>query len=204
MKHTINIECWFDFASTYSYPTILRIESLVEKNNIKIKWKPFLLGVIFNKQGLNDSPFNIFPEKGRYMWKDIERICLDRNLPFTKPSSFPRNGLLAARICCHFCEEDWISDFIKTVLRANFELDLDIASYDVISNCLIRCNQDPNTIITNATSLTAKTKLRQQTDLAIEKGIFGAPSFIVNNELYWGDDRLEKAIHFAINQVQNK
>ena len=68
------VEFWFEFASTYSYPAALRIESLAQSQGVPV-WKPFLLGPVFRSQGWSDSPFNLFPAKGRYMCRDLERIC---------------------------------------------------------------------------------------------------------------------------------
>jgi 2-hydroxychromene-2-carboxylate isomerase len=96
---------WFDFASTYSYPTVMTIEQRAHEHGISLSWNAFLLGRIFSAQGWNDSPFNLYPVKGRYMWRDLERSCEAANLPFRRPSQFPRNGLLAARIACRFAKE---------------------------------------------------------------------------------------------------
>ena len=90
------LEFWYEFGSTYSYPTAARIEDLARDRGIALIWRPFLLGPIFREQGWEDSPFNIYPAKGAYMWRDMERICATLNVPFQRPSQFPRNGLLAA------------------------------------------------------------------------------------------------------------
>jgi hypothetical protein len=91
---------WFEFASTYSYPAAMRIEALAAERGVDVRWRAFLLGPIFRAQGWNDSPFNLYPAKGRYMWRDLERICSAQGIPFNRPSVFPRNGLLAARVAC--------------------------------------------------------------------------------------------------------
>jgi 2-hydroxychromene-2-carboxylate isomerase len=69
----MNIDFWFEFGSTYSYPAAMRVAKLASQHRIDVKWRPFLLGAIFREQGLSDSPFNIYPAKGRYMWRDLER-----------------------------------------------------------------------------------------------------------------------------------
>jgi 2-hydroxychromene-2-carboxylate isomerase len=93
---TAPLEFWFEFASTYSYPAAMRVEAAARAAGVPLAWRPFLVGPIFRAQGWNDSPFNIYPAKGRYMWRDLERICAQLGLPLRRPSAFPRNGLLAA------------------------------------------------------------------------------------------------------------
>ena len=75
MTKNTAIEFWFDFASTYSYPAVMRVEALAKAKSVDIIWRPLLLGAIFNQYGWNDSPFNIYPIKGQYMWRDLQRIC---------------------------------------------------------------------------------------------------------------------------------
>ncbi len=192
------MEFWFEFASTYSYPCALRIEALAREAGIAVAWRPFLLGPIFGAQGWNDSPFNIYPEKGRYMWRDLERTCAELRLPFRRPSQFPRNGLLAARIACAFQDEPWAPDFVREVYRANFARDRDIASPDEVGAALEAAGQ-PRALLAHAELPDVKAKLRAQTERARELGIFGAPSFVVGSELYWGNDRLEAALDRARN-----
>jgi NAD(P)H-dependent FMN reductase len=83
------IEVWFDFASTYSYLAVSRVEDFAHRARIETVWRPFLLGPVFQKQGWNDSPFNLYPAKGRHMWRDLERECERAALPFQRPSAFP-------------------------------------------------------------------------------------------------------------------
>jgi 2-hydroxychromene-2-carboxylate isomerase len=188
------VEFWFDFASTYSYPAAMRIERRAQESGVPLAWKPFLLGPIFHAQGWNDSPFNLYPVKGRYMWRDLERICEAERLPFRRPSRFPRNGLLAARIACRFANETWTPGFVRAVYHANFADDQNIAQRPVIAACLRSVAQDPEAVLEAAASDEAKTMLRAQIERAVNVGIFGAPSFVVGGELFWGNDRLEHAL----------
>lgn len=191
------VEFWFEFGSTYSYPTAMRIEALAAERSVSFSWRPFLLGPIFRAQGWDDSPFNLYPAKGRYMWRDLERICADRGLPFSRPSVFPRNGLLAARVACRFARATWLPTFVRAVFRANFEQDLDISEPGVVSGCLAAAPGEPAAILKSAQTPEAKAGLRAQTEAAAQRGIFGAPSFTVGQELFWGDDRLEAALMWA-------
>jgi 2-hydroxychromene-2-carboxylate isomerase len=189
------IEFWFEFASTYSYPAAMRVEDVARQYDCTVLWRPFLLGPIFRDQGWNDSPFNIYPAKGRYMWRDLERICAASRIPFQKPSQFPRNGLLAARVAC-VANGEWLPQFVRNVYTANFGRDLDISSPDVLLDCLNGLVADPRAIVSAAANDEAKARLRQNTARASELGIFGAPSFVAANELFWGNDRLQQALEW--------
>jgi len=188
------LQFWFDFASTYSYPAAMRIEQLARERGVPVSWNAFLLSRMFRAQGWNDSPFNLYPVKGRYMWRDLERICEAQHLPFRRPSQFPRNGLLAARIACRFSKETWTPAFVRAVYHANFAENQNIADRPVIADCLRSVNQDAETVLNAAGSAETKTMLREQTERAVDLGIFGAPSFITGQELFWGNDRLEQAL----------
>ncbi|HRD67349.1 MAG TPA: 2-hydroxychromene-2-carboxylate isomerase [Candidatus Competibacter sp.] len=188
------LEFWFEFASTYSYPAAARIGDLARREGISIVWKPFLLGPIFRRQGWNDSPFNIFPVQGRYMWRDLERICADLSIPLRRPSVFPRNSVLATRVACAFVSEPWLPEFVKQVYRANFADDLDISERKVIEACLGRIGVLGAEKIEQALAPANKDALRSQTERAMAIGIFGAPTCIVDREMFWGNDRLERAI----------
>lgn len=117
---------WFEFASTYSYPAAMRIEDLARRQGVPVEWKAFLLGPIFRAQGWTDSPFNLHPAKGRYMWRDLARLCDELGLPLTRPSRFPRNGLLAARVVTAFPDAPWLAAFVRAVYTANFAEDREI------------------------------------------------------------------------------
>jgi 2-hydroxychromene-2-carboxylate isomerase len=188
------IEFWFNFASTYSYPAAMRVEELAGSHGCVVQWRPFLLGAIFQKQGWNDSPFNTYPAKGRYMWRDLERLCASLELPFRKPSQFPRNGLAAARLACAHEGAPWIALFVRRVYEAIFAHDLDIAQPSVLLDCLDRLVEDPAAILATVRANDAKSRLRRNTERAVDLGIFGAPMTVVGNELFWGNDRLEAAL----------
>jgi 2-hydroxychromene-2-carboxylate isomerase len=190
------VEFWFEFASTYSYPAAQRIEHVARLAGVEVAWRPFLLGPIFKAQGWNDSPFNIYPVKGRYMWRDLERVCEELAIPFRRPSQFPRQGLLAARLACWFSNEPWMPEFVRRVYTANFAEDRDISDPAIIGRIVEELDQ-PRASLATAESSEAKSKLRAETDRAGALGIFGAPAFVVGSELFWGNDRLEAAVAWA-------
>ena len=210
------VEFWFEFASTYSYLSAARLPQLARNAGISIVYRPFLLGPIFKEQGWNDSPFNIYPAKGRYMWRDLERRCELYGLPFRRPGDFPRNGLRAARIATALAAspglEQHLPEFTTAVYRANFAEDQNISESKVLENILRKI---PGTaaaetiaqIKSAAASNEIKTQVRANTERAVQLGIFGAPSFVVYAagtatpeaafELFWGDDRLADAFALA-------
>ena len=187
---------WFEFGSTYSYLTASRIEGVAGAVAVPISWRPFLLGPIFKEQGWDDSPFNVYPAKGRYMWRDIERLCARDGLAFARPSRFPRDGLLAARVAClaSASSEHWLPDFVRAVFRANFAENREIGDATEIRSILGELGQPGTELVKRAQAPENKQRLRDQTRRAGELGIFGAPSFVVGGELFWGNDRLEDAL----------
>lgn len=192
------IDFWFEFASSYSYLSVMRIEKLAAAAGVKVRWRPFLLGPVFLSLGWNDSPFNIYPPKGRYMWRDLERLCARYGLALCKPSVFPRNGLLAARVALLGQDEPWIADFAKAVMCANFAEDREISHPAVIGAILSDLGLPADDLLARAASDENKAALRRQTEEAGELGVFGAPTFVVDKELFWGNDRLEMALEWAL------
>ncbi|UWQ46532.1 2-hydroxychromene-2-carboxylate isomerase [Leisingera aquaemixtae] len=187
---------WFEFASTYSYLSVMRIGALAAARSVAVTWRPFLLGPVFAARGWDTSPFNIYPAKGRYMWRDMERICTARGLPFRRPDPFPQNGLKAARLALAAAEMDSIEAFTKAAFQAQFGDGADISSDAVLQGCLRQAGLD-DALMQRAQAPAVKSALRAQTEDAIAAGIFGAPSFISGPELFWGDDRLEQALAHA-------
>ena len=192
-----SMELWFEFASTYSYLAASRVEKLAHAAGVVIVWRPFLLGPLFKAQGWNDSPFNVYPVKGRYMWRDMARLCERYGLPLRHPTQFPRNGLLAARIVVAGDGAGWVPAFVRNVYRANFGDDRDIADRAVLETLLRDVGTDPAAVLRDAESQPVKDHLRASTEQAQRLGIFGAPSFVVRGELFWGNDRLEDALEWA-------
>ena len=197
------LQLWFEFASTYSYPAVQRIEALAAGLGVGVEWKPFLLGPVFKSQGWNDSPFNLYPAKGRYMWRDLERLCAKYGLPFRRPAVFPRPSLLAARVACVAAAEPWCGDFVRAVFHANFAEDRDIASDETVAAILDVLGRPGRALVEAAGAPEAKARLRAETERAIALGIFGAPTAVVVDELFWGNDRLEDAHAWAAGRARS-
>jgi 2-hydroxychromene-2-carboxylate isomerase/predicted cupin superfamily sugar epimerase len=191
------LEFWYDFASTYSYPAAMRIEALAAAAGVAVAWRPFLLGPLFKRQGWNDSPFNLNPARGRYMWRDLERISARHGLPFRRPSVFPRRSLLAARLGTIDTLAPALPEFTRAVFHANFGRDLDIDDPAVVAPILAGLGLDAPSLLARAADPDVKEGLRARTEEAWERGIAGAPSFLVGGEIFWGQDRLEEALAWA-------
>ncbi len=189
------IQFWFDFASSYSYLSAMRIEKAASAKGVSVEWNPFLLGPIFADQGWNNSPFNLYPAKGKYMWRDMERLCAARGLPLRRPDPFPQNSLKAARLGLAADLQDR-AKLVRAIFDAEFGNGLDISDESVLFNCLIS-SALPSDLMDRTQIPDIKNALFGQVDQAKSLGIFGAPSFIVGDELYWGDDRLNEALSYA-------
>ena len=196
----MEIEFWFDPASTYAYLSAMRIEDLAAAAGIEVVWRPFLLGPIFAAQGWNTSPFNIYPAKGRYMARDLERCAADRGLPpFKVPDPFPSYSLHAARLAMAGADRGWVGPFARALFTAQFADGADIADEAVLRRALAAAEvTNADTVLASAVSPENKAALRAQTETAQALGIFGAPTFVTTGgEIFWGDDRLEQALSWA-------
>lgn len=192
------LDFWFDFASTYSYPAMMRIGPAAAARAVSVRLRPFLLGPIFKGQGWDTSPFNLYEAKGRYMWRDLERLCANLNLPFRRPEPFPQNSLFAARLALIGFDEGWGDAFCRAVFRAEFGEGRRIDEPATLNAILSDLKVDPDTAFARAQSDANKNRLRSQTEEAQRLAVFGAPTFITpDGELFWGNDRLEAALVWA-------
>lgn len=194
------IEFWFEFASTYAYLSAMRLPDLARARGVEVVWRPFLLGPIFQTQGWKTSPFNIYPAKGAYMWRDMSRRAAEEGLEIQRPDPFPQNGLLAARVAQCLPQGDRMQAFCQQVYLKEFSERKDISDPSVVAACADAAGLDA-TILDTAQSASNKDALRQATQEAQARGIFGAPSFFVGDELFWGDDRLDAALDLALQSV---
>jgi len=192
------LDFWFEFASTYSYPAAMRISPLAEAAGVAVRWRPFMLGPIFKEQGWTTSPFNLFPAKGRNMWRDLERTCGTIGLPFVRPTTFPQNTLLAARVALIGLAEAWGEDYCRAIYRAEFAEGRTVEATETIAGVLSALGLDAGAVLDRAQSNENRSQLRAHTEEAQRLGIFGSPSFVTaDSELFWGNDRLEAALNWA-------
>ncbi|MGB3584467.1 MAG: 2-hydroxychromene-2-carboxylate isomerase [Roseiarcus sp.] len=190
-------EFWYEFASTYSYPAALRVAALAEARGVSLVWRPFLLGPIFASQGWRDSPFNLYPAKGRYMWRDLERTCEAMGVPFKRPEPFPQPSLLAARVALAL-EGEERANFSRQVYLAEFGRGLSIADRTTLASLIAACGVDPAATLGRAESDANKAALKAECARAAEIGIVGALSIVASDgEVFWGNDRLEQGLDWA-------
>jgi 2-hydroxychromene-2-carboxylate isomerase len=198
------IDFWYDFASTYSYLAAMRAGPLAAAAGVELHWRPFLLGPIFKAHGLETSPFNLYPVKGRYSWRDMERLAALQGLPkFILPVPFPANSLLTARTALAL-DEEALPEFSRAVYRAEFADGRDISDRATIGDLLTALGHDAEAVLSRTADQAVKDKLRAETEEAERRGIFGAPNFVTEDgELFWGNDRLEQALDWAKNGARN-
>lgn len=194
------LDFWYEFASNYAYLAAMRIEEAAQRAGVAVNWRPFMLGPIFAAQGLNTSPFNLFPLKGRHMIRDMERQCAAIGRAFVKPDPFPQNGLAAARIALIGHDAGWGPEFTRRVYLAEFADGHSISDREVLAGILEQLDLDADAVLVASETPDNKARLKSETDTAIALGIFGAPTFITGDgELFWGNDRLDQALYWARN-----
>jgi 2-hydroxychromene-2-carboxylate isomerase len=191
------IAFWFEFGSNYSYLAAMRIEGLARAAGVGVLWRPFLLGPVFRELGWSTSPFVLQAAKGRYMWRDMEREAAKYGLAWRRPSVFPRTALLPMRVATLGADAPWIGAFVRRVMGQNWVEDRDIDDAGAVRAALAGLVDDPEALLAAALAPENKLRLRENTELAGARGIFGAPTFFIGDEMFWGNDRLEDAIAFA-------
>lgn len=188
------IEFWFDFGSNYSYISTMRIEAAASRSGLQVRWRPFLLGPIFRSFGWESSPFVLQQAKGEYVWQDMVRECRKAGIAWRRPSVFPRPAVLPLRVALVGAEQPWIGAYCRRVMSLNFAEDRDIDSVDAVASVLHQLGLEVRDVLAAAQSDANKRKLREQTEAAMALKIFGAPTFLVGDEMFWGNDRLDDAI----------
>ena len=197
------LDFWFEYASTYSHLAAMRVGAEAATRGVEVVWRPFLLGPIFGAQGWRDSPFNLYPAKGRNMWRDLARQAAKHGLaPVVRPEPFPQHSVLAARATLALPEARR-GAFAVQVFRAEFEAGRDISEPGVISAALRAAGvAAPAEVLAATQDPAVKADLRAEGAAAAALGIYGAPSFVAEDgELFWGHDRMEDALDWAAGRV---
>lgn len=184
------IEFWFDFTSPYSYLAAEKIDALAAKHGRKVTWHPMLLGAAMKATG---SPLLLnVPLKGEYALRDFSRSARYLGLPFRFPAKFPVATQSAARAYYWLHDRDCAKarEFAKAVFRAIFVAGRDGADLGVVLDLAAALGVDRDELSQALASQELKDRLRAETDKGIAKGVFGAPFIFVDNEAFWGADRL--------------
>ncbi len=191
------LTAWFSIGSTYTFLTALRIKSKLKEENVNIEIYPISIRFIMKNQ--NNIPFP--PEKKSkvdYMWRDIQRRAELYGIP--KPS-FPvpyplKNFDMANKVGVVSNNEGWYLDYLEETYRQWFLEGKEAGSEENLVSTLKNLGKNVSQVVSNASKDSVETTYLVNTKKAMTMGVFGAPSFSVNNDIFWGDDRLEDAIHF--------
>ena len=189
-----SFEFYFDFVSPYSFLAHKQISKLEKKNSVKIKYKPILLGALHNLHGIKAPAF--IPAKAKHMIRDCKLIAEKNKIKFKFNSYFPIRSLNLMRGVFVAEEDNVKSYYIDSIFDAIWQDGLNMNDENIVQKILKNLNINPKTFLLRAASSSIKEILRKKTNEAYEKGIFGAPSFVSNNKIFWGQDRIE----FALNE----
>ena len=187
---------YFDFVSPYSFIAHKEIRKIENKAGIKIRYRPILLGGLHNLHGIKAPAF--IPAKAKHMIRDCKLIAERNNVKFKFNSYFPIKSLNLMRGVL-VAEEDNIKNYyIDNVFNTIWQDGLNMNDENIIYKILKNLNINPKTFTLRSTSSSIKDSLRKKTSDAYEKGIFGAPTFVSNNKIFWGQDRIEFVLKEAI------
>ncbi|MCC1493114.1 2-hydroxychromene-2-carboxylate isomerase [Cognatishimia sp. F0-27] len=190
------VDFWFSIGSTYSYLTVLRADDVAARRGLTLRWRPFDVRHVMVAQ--NNIPFKDKPVKAAYMWRDIERRAPRYGLSPRLPAPYPLPGLvLANAVATIGVEEGWVADYTRATYRLWFELGQPAGEDPNLTTSLTEIGQDAARVISEAQTAPVQDRLRAATEDAMALGVFGAPSFVVNGEVFWGDDRLDDALDWA-------
>ena len=192
------IEFWFSIGSTYTYLSVTRLKEVEQKFEVKFSWQPFSVRKIMLE--MDNVPFPPTKQvKADYMWRDIKRRAQGYGFEAKVPAPYPLNEFdLANRIAVIGMQEGWCSEYVIATYRRWFVAGLEPGSEPNVSESLREIDQDPERVLELADNDNIHKAYLSQTEQAQSKNIFGSPSFIVDGELFWGDDRLEDAVNWAL------
>ena len=189
-----SFDFYFDFISPYSFLAHKEIIKIEKKNSVKIKYKPILLGGLHNLHGIKAPAF--IPAKAKHMIRDCKLIAEKNKIKFKFNSYFPIRSLNLMRGVLVAEEDNFKSYYIDNIFNSIWQDGLNMNDENVIQKVLKNLNVNPKTFLLRSASSSIKDSLKKRTNEAYEKGIFGAPSFVSNNKVFWGQDRIE----FALNE----
>ena len=186
---------YFDFVSPYSFLAHKELRIIEKKEGIKIRYQPILVGGLHNLHGIKAPAF--IPAKAKHMIRDCKLIAIKKGVKFKFNSYFPIRSLNLMRGVLVAEEDNIKSYYIDNIFNTIWQDGLNMNDQIVIEKVLKNLNINPKTFFLRSTSSIIKDSLRKRTNDAFEKGIFGAPTFVVNNKIFWGQDRIEFALSEA-------
>ena len=189
---TKSIEFYFDFSSPYSYIGYKEIKLLEKKNKFKIKYMPIFLGGLHNSAGVTPAAF--ISLKSKYMVNDTKLISEKKNIKFIFNSYFPIKTVNFMRGALIAEKDNFEKIYIEKIFNSIWRDGLNMNDQTVINKVHKNMDLNPETFMAKATDQKIKDRLRKVTEEALKKGIFGAPTFLVNKKIFWGQDRLSYAI----------
>ena len=193
MSASNTIDFWFTVGSTYTYLTVSRLHKVETASGIRFRWRPFNARAIM--QEMNNIPFATKPTKLAYMWRDVERRALKYGLPIKVPAPYPlQNFDLAHRVAVLGELEGWCPAYVRASYRRWFVDGKESGAEPNLSESLLEIGQDPSRVIEAANAESVGRAYDDNTREARRLNIFGAPTFVVRGELFWGDDRLDDAV----------
>ena len=186
-----NIDFYFDIISAYSYIAHKKIQKIQENSSIRFNYKPIFLGGLHNLAGINAPAFNKYKIKN--MQSDCELVSKKNNIPFKWNSKFPINSLYLMRGYLYIAD-DQKNNYLNIFFNAYWKDNLDLSNDKEISQLLKALNINNENFLDGIKQQSIKDALKDTTNDAFKKEVFGAPTFIVNNKIFWGQDRLEYAL----------
>ena len=192
-----NIDFYFSIGSTYTYLSVTRILDVEKKHGVKFNWKPFSVRAIMKE--MNNIPYpKDKKNKVDYMWRDIESRAERYGFFAKTPVPYPLSEFdLANKLAILGLKEGWGVDYVRTTYKRWFQDGKEPATEPNISEICSELKIDKDKVITNAKSEEIEKEYLSNTENARRNKIFGSPSFVVNNEIFWGDDRIEDAISWS-------
>ena len=193
-----NVEFWFDFGSPASYLAWTQMPKLAAETGAAIQYKPMLLGGVFQATG-NHSPATI-PAKGSYIFQDFARFADDYGVPLRMNPAFPINTLVLMRMAVGLQLRDpsRFLAFCDAAFKAIWVDAMNLNDAAVTATALDHAGFDPAELLALANDPEVKEQLKQLTQTAVARGVFGAPTFFVGDQMFWGQDR----IHFVKKALQ--
>lgn len=182
------IEFFWDPASTYSYLAATQIEALATRCGATVNWRPFLLGKVFEATG-NQMPAAL-PAKGKYLFRDASLWARYYRVPFNMPKLFPLNSVLASRASLAAAQAGKGVEFSLALLKAYWADGQDPSRPEVVAAIAAGVGLDGAALVAATQDPAIKDALRVNTEEAVKRGAFGAPTFYVGDQMFWGNDRL--------------